>query len=127
MEEYLHQEKEMVEGEDDDESLVNFQRKILPVDSLNLSLETYHQQKLRNGAGRARQSLIVCAALIDKAPNLAGLCRTAEIFAAEKLIVPDLTVSKMDNFKSISVGAEDWITIEECKENVSYIRLCIHK
>jgi hypothetical protein len=127
MEEYLHQEKEMVEGEDDDESLVNFQRKILPVDSLNLSLETYHQQKLRNGAGRARQSLIVCAALIDKAPNLAGLCRTAEIFAAEKLIVPDLTVSKMDNFKSISVGAEDWITIEECKENVSYIRLCINK
>jgi len=118
MEEYLHQEKVVVEYENDDESLVNFQRKILPVDSLNLSLETYRQQKLRNGAGRARQSLIVCASLIDKAPNLAGLCRTAEIFAAEKLIVPDIKVAKMDNFKNISVGAEQWIDIEECKENV---------
>ena len=58
----------------------------------------------------------MCASLIDKVTNLAGLTRTAEIFAAEKIIVPDATVRKMDNFKSIAVGAEDWIDVEECKE-----------
>merc|ERR1739844_147361 len=46
--------------------LVNFQRKILPVDTLNLSLENYKQQKRQNAAGRYRQSLIVCASLISK-------------------------------------------------------------
>ena len=63
------------------------------------------QQDNRNAAGRKCQDLIVCASFIDKVPNLAGLARTAETFAAQKLILPDLTVTKMDNFQSISVGA----------------------
>ncbi len=102
--------------QENDDSLVNFQRKILPVDTLNLTLEDQKKTQARNAAGRKRQSLIVCASLIDKVTNLAGLTRTAEIFAAEKIIVPDATVRKMDNFKSIAVGAEDWIDVEECKE-----------
>jgi hypothetical protein len=31
----------------------------------------------------------------------------------------DKSVTKMDNFKSLSVGAGDWIDIEEVKEDVS--------
>jgi tRNA G18 (ribose-2'-O)-methylase SpoU len=100
----------------DEEKLVNFQRKILPIDTLNLTLENQRQASLRNAAGRTRQSLIVCASLIEKVTNLAGLTRTAEIFAAEKIMVPDAKVKKMDNFKAISVGAEEWVDIEECKE-----------
>jgi len=103
-------------NEESENSLVNFQRKILPLDSLNLALEHHQQQNLKNAAGRKRQSLIVCATLIDKIPNLAGLARTVEIFAAEKLVVPDARVCKMDNFKSISVTAGEWINIEECRE-----------
>jgi len=99
-----------------EEDLVNFQRKILPIDTLNLTLENQRQASLRNAAGRTRQSLIVCASLIEKVTNLAGLTRTAEIFAAEKIIVPDAKVKKMDNFKAISVGSEEWVDIEECKE-----------
>jgi len=79
-------------------------------------LEHHQQQNLQNAAGRKRQSLIVCATLIDKIPNLAGLARTVEIFAAEKLVVPDKRVCKMDSFRSISVTAGDWIDIEECEE-----------
>lgn len=101
----------------EEEALVNFQRKILPMDTLNLTLQEHRQTSLRNAAGRTRQSLIVCASLIDKVTNLAGLTRTAEIFAAEKIVVPDAKVKKMDNFKSISVGAEDWVEIEECRES----------
>lgn len=120
MEELLQDMNIYDDGDDDDsneEELVNFQRKILPLDTLNLTLENYKQQKRRNAAGRNRQSLIVCASLIEKVTNLGGITRTAEIFAAEKVLVPDAKIRKMDNFKTISVGAGEWIEIEELKEN----------
>jgi tRNA G18 (ribose-2'-O)-methylase SpoU len=97
----------------------NFQRKIIPLDALDLGVEESRELRLRNASGRKRQSLVICASLIDKIPNLGGLARTAEIFAADRLVIPDLNVVRMDNFKSISVGAGDWIHIEECKEDVS--------
>ena len=105
--------------EAESDQTVNFQRKIIPLDSLSLAIHESREKQSRNASGRKRQQLIVCASLIDKVPNLAGLARTAEIFAAERLVVPDISVCKMDNFKSISVGAGEWIKIEECKENVS--------
>ncbi|KAG1695947.1 hypothetical protein DVH05_018934, partial [Phytophthora capsici] len=43
-----------------------------------------------NARQRPRQPLIMCASLVDKIPNLAGLARTCEIFNAQKLIVPNL-------------------------------------
>jgi tRNA(Leu) C34 or U34 (ribose-2'-O)-methylase TrmL len=101
---------------DDTEALVNFQRKILPIDALDLGIRSYHETKLVNAAGQKKQSLIVCATLIDKVPNLAGLARTCEIFSAQSLILPNLLVRKQDDFKSISASANDWIEIEECKE-----------
>jgi tRNA G18 (ribose-2'-O)-methylase SpoU len=97
---------------------VNFQRKIIPIDELNLALDDIRDQKHRNRLGRRKQNLIVCATLIDKVPNLGGLARTSEIFAVHKLIVPDIQITKMDNFKNLCVGAGDWIDIEECKEQV---------
>ena len=70
------------------DELVNFQRKILPVDALDLRIQSLHENKKFNAAGNKKQSLIVCATLVDKVPNLAGLARTAEIFAAETLVLP---------------------------------------
>ena len=102
-------------------SLVNFQRKIIPLDALNLAMDDLRARKLQNAAGRKKQKLIVCASLVDKVPNLGGLARTAEIFAAEKLVIPDLSVCKMDIFKGLSVGAGDWLEMEECREEVSPI------
>lgn len=97
--------------------LVNFQRKILPIDQLDLGIKNMQEQKLANAAGKKKQSLIVCATLIDKVPNLAGLARTAEIFSAQTLVIPNLLVRKQDDFKSISASANDWIDMEECKED----------
>jgi len=94
------------------------QRKIIPSDSLNLALEDLREQRTTNAKGTNKQELIICASLVDKIPNLAGLARTSEIFAAKSLVIPDLSVTKMDNFKSISVGAADWINIEEVKIEV---------
>ena len=102
---------------------VNFQRKIIPIDELNLTLDSLSEQKHRNLAGRMKQKLIVCATLIDKVPNLGGLARTCEIFALDRLVIPDLQITKMDNFKNLCVGAGDWIEMEECSEAV---RTCLH-
>lgn len=101
-----------------DSSGVNFQRKIVPVDALNLALEDIEERRLRNSAGRKKQQLIVCASLIDKVPNLGGLARTSEIFAADRLVIPDLGATKTDMFKSLSASATDWIEIEACEEAV---------
>jgi tRNA guanosine-2'-O-methyltransferase len=113
-------ETDSIPGSDINNCNVNFQRKIVPVDALNLFLDDIRDKKLRNAAGRRKQPLIVCASLIDKVPNLGGLARTSEIFAADKLIVPDIRLTKMDNFKSLTVGAHEWIDIEECKEQVCF-------
>ena len=112
---------------DGDDALVNLQRKIIPLDELNLAMDTLKEKRLRNIAGRRKQKLVVCASLIDKVPNLGGLARTAEIFAAEKLIIPDLGVAKMDNFKAFSASAGDWIDIDECKEKVCSQKLAVER
>jgi tRNA G18 (ribose-2'-O)-methylase SpoU len=123
---WKHVEERMIDAVEDDEEdrdesnniTSTVQRKIIPLDSLNLALEDLREQRLSNARGAHKQNLIVCASLVDKVPNLAGLARTCEIFAAQSLVIPDLSVSKMDNFQSISVGAVDWIDMEEVKEEV---------
>ena len=47
---------------------------------------------------------------------LVGLARTVMILAADCLVVPDLGVKKLEKFKSISVGAGDWVDIKEVRE-----------
>jgi len=96
----------------------NFQRKILPLDALNLALKESEEKK--NLANYKKQDIIVCASLVDKVPNLGGLARTSEIFAVDRLVIPDLKVTKMDNFVSLSASANEWIDIEECREAVSW-------
>jgi hypothetical protein len=53
-------------------SALAVQRKILPLDSLNLTLENERQQRLLNAIGKQKHPLIICASLLSKAPNLGG-------------------------------------------------------
>ena len=105
--------------ESDEEGFETMQRKILPFDALNIATASHEESKLMNAAGAKKHDLILCASLIDKAPNLGGLCRTVEIFAMKRLVLPDKTIKKMDNFKATSVAAEQWVDMEECREQVS--------
>ena len=45
----------------------------------------------------------MCAALIDKVPNLAGLARTSEIMNANSLVINNRSVVDLDEFKGVSV------------------------
>ena len=59
--------------------------------------------------------LIVVASLIDRAPNLGGLCRTCEVFGASRLVLGNKHVVSEKDFKSVSVSSEKWVDLEDVK------------
>ena len=93
------------------------QTKITPFDELQLGFSEAEQSRRMNPVGRLKQSLIVCASLLDKPTNLGGLTRTCEIFAVDKLIIPDVRVCKHDMFKALAVSADSHQTLEEVSED----------
>eukprot|EP00929_Paragymnodinium_shiwhaense_P102115 TRINITY_DN65301_c0_g1_i1.p1 TRINITY_DN65301_c0_g1~~TRINITY_DN65301_c0_g1_i1.p1 ORF type:complete len:1682 (+),score=427.74 TRINITY_DN65301_c0_g1_i1:83-5128(+) len=62
---------------------------------------------------RVRQPLMVVASLVDKTPNLAGLCRTSEVFNCESLWLPNLKITKDQGFQSMTVTAEKWMPLKD--------------
>ncbi|CAG5094731.1 Oidioi.mRNA.OKI2018_I69.XSR.g13819.t1.cds [Oikopleura dioica] len=61
------------------------------------------------------EGLVICASLIDKANNLGGITRTAEVFGAESLTFDNLSVLKAKDYTSLAVTAMKWIDIQEVK------------
>ncbi|XP_046663534.1 LOW QUALITY PROTEIN: probable methyltransferase TARBP1 [Homalodisca vitripennis] len=59
--------------------------------------------------------LVVVASLIDKVPNLGGLARSCEIFAAHSLVVASLEHTQDKLFSTLSMSAEKHINIVEVK------------
>ncbi len=76
----------------------------------------------RAGDSLHRQPLVCVASLVDKPPNLGGLCRTMEIFHAQQLVVGDLAVTTDPVFKRISVTAHKWVALREVKPDVKSVR-----
>uniref|UniRef100_F1KRS2 Methyltransferase TARBP1 n=1 Tax=Ascaris suum TaxID=6253 RepID=F1KRS2_ASCSU len=75
------------------------------------------QRKLNVFRGKWKRpegtSLIVVATLVKKPANLGGLCRTSEIFGAEKLVLANSRIVEDRTFKSLSLSSENWIEIEQ--------------
>ena len=65
---------------------------------------------------RQRNDIIMCASLIDKVPNLAGLSRTAEIMNASSLVINNNCYLDSDEFKAIAVTSEKWLPIYQVVE-----------
>lgn len=101
------------------ESLIDstpIQKKIIPWEimmqtDIDLSRETIIGEK------KSRNSLIVIASLVSKAPNLGGLCRTCEIFNAEALVVSSLKIKQDEVFKSLAVTSDKWVPMIEVTES----------
>ena len=66
-----------------------------------------YKKELRRG------KLVLCASLIDRTPNLGGLCRTCEIFGVSTLVIGAMRYLDDPNFKSLSVTSEKWMNIEQ--------------
>jgi len=92
----------------------NFQKKIVPWEQWSEG-DAPHVDAREVHLTRPHQEIIVVASLIDKAPNLAGLARTCEIFNATSLVISNKKVMEDTLFKQVSVTAEKWVPIEEVK------------
>jgi len=62
----------------------------------------------------------MCASLIDKIPNLAGLSRTSEIMNASALVINNRAICETEEFKGVAVTSEKWLPIYEVKEKDLY-------
>ncbi|KAF4702358.1 hypothetical protein FOZ63_032271, partial [Perkinsus olseni] len=94
--------------ESGDDQAAGHQRKYVPL----MAAELF--PKFNQKAATPRSDLIIVATFVDKAPNLAGLCRTAEVFGASRLVVANkLKVLRDQAFKSVAVTSEKWMPIEE--------------
>eukprot|EP01022_Parablepharisma_sp_SALTPOND_P003653 TRINITY_DN1149_c0_g1_i1.p1 TRINITY_DN1149_c0_g1~~TRINITY_DN1149_c0_g1_i1.p1 ORF type:complete len:1845 (+),score=209.38 TRINITY_DN1149_c0_g1_i1:7722-13256(+) len=79
----------------------NYQRKILPWEQVE---ESYEEMKEKQ-AKRRRNDIILVATLIEKVPNLGGLCRTCEIFNASALVIPSINTMDVLLLNETKIGS----------------------
>ena len=96
-----------------EEKLIDIQKKIMPWRVLPSTDDVILQSELDKKKDSKTSQLVLCAVLVDKIPNLGGLCRTAEIFGVGTLIVGSHRYVEDKGFKSLSVSAERWLNIEQ--------------
>ncbi|MBD2058836.1 RNA methyltransferase [Oculatella sp. FACHB-28] len=65
-------------------------------------------------ANLSRHSLIVCATLVQNPANLGGLCRTAEAFRLESLVLADGAIIQTPAFKNLSASTHHWQPFTIC-------------
>ncbi|EDO17837.1 hypothetical protein Kpol_1043p27 [Vanderwaltozyma polyspora DSM 70294] len=60
-----------------------------------------------------RSDLIVVSSLVDKPPNLGGICRLCDVLGVGLLTVQDIRVKNHPQFKNVAVTADRWMPMEE--------------
>ena len=61
-----------------------------------------------------RHSLTLCASLVRNPANLGGLCRLAEAFRLESLVLSHLAIAQDPAFRRTAVSAHHWQPLAEC-------------
>ncbi|KAJ3097538.1 Tar (HIV-1) RNA binding protein 1 [Phlyctochytrium planicorne] len=103
------------EQKEEESYLAPLQRKITPWEAM-LMTDIDISQTREEHTKKERNTLIVVASLISKAPNLGGLCRTCEIFNAELLVVGNMKLKDDPAFMSTAVTSDKWMPMIEVKE-----------
>jgi tRNA G18 (ribose-2'-O)-methylase SpoU len=75
------------------------------------------EEEISRHSRRSKQDLILVASLVEKEPNLGGMCRSADIFNLREMVVQDLGVCQTQQFTTASVTAERWVPMREVKES----------
>lgn len=60
-----------------------------------------------------RSDLIVVSSLVDKPPNLGGICRLCDVLGVGLLTVQDLRIKNHPQFKNVAVTADRWMPMQE--------------
>ncbi|XP_060062675.1 probable methyltransferase TARBP1 [Ylistrum balloti] len=98
--------------EEDEEEGGDFQKKIMPWRMMTPDEEAQEELdfcKKRHQAG----GLVLVTSLIEKLPNLGGLCRTSEIFGVSEFVIGKMKYLEDKMFQTLSVTAEKWLPISE--------------
>lgn len=71
-----------------------------------------------------RSDLIVVASLVDKPPNLGGICRVCDVLGAGLMTIHDEKVKKNSQFRGVAVTADMWMPTLEVRQSmlVDYLR-----
>ncbi len=77
----------------------DFQTKMIPWHMLKLD-ESDSREEVLNSSRRL--PMVVCASLLDRAPNIGGLTRTCEVFGLEAITISDLKVMQARKKKKLS-------------------------
>ncbi|XP_071794760.1 probable methyltransferase TARBP1 isoform X2 [Asterias amurensis] len=89
----------------------DIQKKMIPWQSM--SIPGFDDLRSEGHDRSSGGSLVLVASLVNKAPNLGGLCRTSQIFGVSTFVVSSLRATEDKNFKSVSVTAEKWLPMIE--------------
>lgn len=65
------------------------------------------------GGDIKRSDLIVVSSLVDKPPNLGGICRLCDVLGAGLLTLHDISVKSHPEFKNVAVTADRWMPMVE--------------
>lgn len=61
-----------------------------------------------------RHPLVVCASLVENPVNLGMLCRTAEAFRLEALVLSELALTRNRKFRQVAVATYQWQPVAAC-------------
>ena len=96
-----------------DKQLIDIQKKIMPWRVLPPSDDQVLRSEFARKQDMKKSDLILCAVLVEKIPNLGGLCRTAEIFGISSFLIGSQRYINEPGFQSLSVSAEKWLDIQQ--------------
>lgn len=65
-------------------------------------------------ASSPRHALTLCASLVRNPMNLGALCRTAEVWRLQELVLPSPDVLADRDFKKVAVSADQWQPTSIC-------------
>jgi hypothetical protein len=76
--------------------------------------QTERQIERHTYSSLPRHPLVVCASLVQNPTNLGGLCRTAEAFRLEALVLADLKLAQNPLFRAVAVSSHHWQPLQSC-------------
>ncbi|AET38847.1 tRNA (guanosine(18)-2'-O)-methyltransferase Ecym_3359 [Eremothecium cymbalariae DBVPG len=125
-ENYLDNPSNLLVGEDENDKWLlkrvtstssnspNIQQKNSPLQTKSGAWETILDiDKKDTSVSVKRSELIVVASLVDKPPNLGGICRLCDVLGVGLLTVQDIRVKNHPQFKNVAVTADHWMPMEE--------------
>ncbi|CCE80065.1 Piso0_003162 [Millerozyma farinosa CBS 7064] len=87
-----------------------------PLQTKSGALNTLSENDTQEQHSVHRSDLIVVSSLVDKPPNLGGICRLCDVLGAGLLTLNDIRVKDHPQFKNVAVTADSWMPMKEVKE-----------